>query len=112
MKCTEIAQLRIMALSFLVPGLAGLIVASMISVTYLDVMPRLPDPATMRVIPRMIHGVTIYQTEEEDWKLNLIEYSAMTVFLIGLGLGMVYLRTWSVAQALPGEEKVFNYREQ
>jgi hypothetical protein len=111
MKRSNISELRMMALSFMLPGLAGLIVSSMISITYLDVMPRLPDPATMRIIPRMIHGVTVYQTRGEDRKLDLLEYSSVTLFLIGLGLGLVYLRRWGDACAPGGETDKLNYRE-
>jgi ABC-type transport system involved in cytochrome c biogenesis permease subunit len=111
MKRSNISELRMMALSFMLPGLAGLIVSSMISITYLDVMPRLPDPATMRIIPRMIHGVTVYQTRGEDQKLDLLEYSSITLFLIGLGLGLVYLKRWGDVCALGGEADNLNYRE-
>ena len=104
MRRTDMSQLRTLALSFLLPGLAGLIVSSMISITCLDRMPRMPDPPTMRIIPRMIHGVTVYQTAQEDRKLDLIEYSSTAVFLIGLGMSLVYLRRWGIAYALAGEE--------
>ncbi len=110
-KRTDMSELRTMALFFLLPGFAGLIASSMISVTYLEVMPRLPDPATMRIIPRMIQGITVYQTEAKDQKLDLIEYSSASAFLIGLGLGLVYLRRWGVARAPGGEENGLVYRE-
>lgn len=112
MKRTDMSQLRTMALFFLLPGFTGLIASSMISVTYLEVMPRLPDPATMRIIPRMIQGITVYQTEAEDQKLDLIEYSSASVFLIGLGLGLVCVRRWGDVYAFTGEAESLNVGEQ
>ena len=50
---------------FLLPGLAGLIVSAMISTHYLDSMPRWSVVAENRVVPREIHGIVVYQTEEE-----------------------------------------------
>jgi hypothetical protein len=111
MRQSNMSQLRTMALSLLLPGIAGLIISSMISITYLDVMPRLPNPATMRIIPRMIHGVTVYQTRGEDRQLDLIEYSSIALFLIGLGFGLVYLKRWADVCAPGGETDQLNYRE-
>src|SRR6266704_4812413 len=88
MEDTGISNLRLLALCFLLPGLAGLIVSSMISVSYLDTLPKTPDPQTMRMTPRLIHDVTVYQTTAEDRRLDIIEYSSTTVFVIGLGLSL------------------------
>jgi len=103
--------LRRLALLFLLPGLAGLIISSMISVSYLDNCPKIPDPPGMRMTPRTIHGVTIYQTEDENRRLDIIEYFSTTIFLIGLGLSLVYLRKWGIALALEGEEGSLEYDE-
>jgi hypothetical protein len=97
-------NLRRLALLFLLPGLAGLIISSVISVSYLDSCPKMPDPPAMRMTPRTIHGVTIYQTEDENRRLDVIEYSSTMIFLIGLGLSLVYLRKWGIARAIDGEE--------
>jgi hypothetical protein len=88
----------------LLPGLAGLIISSMISVSYVQSLPKMPDPPTMRMTPRLIHEVTVYQTEAENRRLEIIEDSTTTVFFIGLGLSLVYLRKWGTARALEGEE--------
>jgi hypothetical protein len=105
MKRARLAALKFFALLFLLPGLAGLIISAMISTHYLDSMPRLPDPATHRLVPRGIHGITIYQTAAEDRNLNLIEYSSVGVFLLGLVLGGVYLEKWGSMQMPSGEKK-------
>ena len=102
-------NLRQLALLFLTPGLAGLIISSMISVSYLEKCPKMPDPVTMRMTPRTIHGVTVYQTKDEDRRLNIIEYSSTTIFLVGLGLSLVYLRKWGIARAIEGEEGLIEY---
>ena len=105
MKATRLATLKFFALLFLLPGLAGLIVAAMISTHYLDTMPRWPAPEVNRVVPRGIHGTTVYQTPAEDRDLNLIEYSSVGVFLFGLVLGVVYLEQWGALQSRLAEEE-------
>ncbi len=107
----SMSKLRLAALSLLCPGLAGLILASMISVSYLNNLPRTPDPLAMRMTPRLIHEVTVYQTIAEDRRLNVIEYSSTIVFVIGLGLSLVYLRRWGIARALEEEEGDLAYTE-
>ena len=84
---------------FLLPGLAGLIVSAMISTHYLDTMPRWPVPEEHRIVPRGIHGITVYQTPAENRELNLVEYSSVGVFLVGLVLGVVYLEKWGSLQS-------------
>jgi hypothetical protein len=105
MKTAQMAALRFFALLFILPGLAGLIVSAMISTHYLDVMPRGPVLTEGRVVPRDIHGIVVYQTPDEDRRLNLIEYSSVGVFVIGLGLGLVYLEKWGAMQTRAGEEE-------
>jgi uncharacterized membrane protein len=104
MKAAKLATLRFIALSFMLPGLAGLLISAMISTHYLDTMPRIPVPQELRMTPRNIHGTVIYQTEREDRRLSLIEYSSVGVFLVGLGLGLVYLEKWGSARAREAEE--------
>ncbi|HXR38424.1 MAG TPA: hypothetical protein VN776_05005 [Terracidiphilus sp.] len=99
------ATLKTFALALILPGLAGLIVSAMISVHYLDTMPRWPSPQELRTVPRNIHGIVVYQTEAEDRKLNLIEYSSVGVFVAGLGLSLVYLERWGARQLPAGEEE-------
>jgi hypothetical protein len=98
MKPAQLATLKFFSLLFLLPGLAGLIVAGKVSTHYLDTMPRFPSPEEMRITPRNIHGVVVYQTREEDRKLSLFEYSSIAVFAAGLGLGLVYLEKWGSAR--------------
>lgn len=104
MKAAGLATLRFFALLFILPGLAGLIVSAMISTHYLEVLPRRPVMVEGRSVPREIHGIVVYQTAEENRRLNLIEYSSVGVFVGGLGLGLVYLENWGSLQARAGEE--------
>ncbi len=106
MKTAQLAALRFFALLFILPGLAGLIVSAMISTHYLSVMPRGPVLVEGRIVPREIHGIVVYQTPEENRKLNLVEYSSVGVFLVGLGLGLVYLEKWGASQTSESEEEV------
>jgi hypothetical protein len=104
MKTRHLAALRSFSLLFLLPGLAGLIVSAMISTHYLDTLPQSPAPDEMRIIPRSIHGVDVYQTAEEDRRLSLIEDSSVGVFLVGLGLGLVYLEKWGSIRSREAEQ--------
>lgn len=105
MKAARLATLKFFALLFILPGLAGLIVSAMISTHYLDVMPRGPVLVEGRIVPREIHGIVVYQTQEENHRLNLIEYSSVGVFVLGLGLGLVYLEKWGSMQTRADEEQ-------
>jgi hypothetical protein len=106
MKPTQLRTLKSMALTLIMPGLAGLIISAMFSVHYLDTMPRWPSPEEFRTVPRNIHGIVVYQTTAEDKRLNLMEYSSIGVFLAGLALGLLYLEKWSERQArIGGEDK-------
>jgi hypothetical protein len=98
MKTAQLGTLKAISLVLILPGLAGLIAAAMLSVHYLDTMPRWPSPEEMRTIPRSIHGVVVYQTATEDRDLNRMEYSSVGVFVIGLALGLVYLERWGARQ--------------
>ena len=104
MKTAQLRMLRVISLVLILPGLAGLIVSSMISVHYLDTMPKWPSPEELRTVPRNIHGIVVYQTEPEDRNLNLIEYSSVGVFVVGLGLGLAYLEKWSARQMRAAQE--------
>jgi hypothetical protein len=104
MTMAQLAKLRVISLVLLLPGLAGLIISSMVSVHYLDTMPKWPSPHELRTIPRNIHGTVVYQTEKEDRTLNWMEYSSVGVFLVGLTLGLVYLEKWSARQVPVTEE--------
>lgn len=105
MTTARLATLKFFALLFLLPGLAGLIVSAMISTHYLDTMPRWPAPEVNRVVPRGIHGTTVYQTPAENRDLNLIEGTSVGVFLVGLALGVVYLEQWGALQSRLAEEE-------
>lgn len=98
MRPAKLAALKFFALLFIVPGLTGLIVSAMISTHYLDAMPRGPVQTEGRIVPREIHGIIVYQTPDENRKLNLIEYSSVGIFVVGLGLGLVYLEKWGSVQ--------------
>jgi hypothetical protein len=94
MKPAQLATLRLLSLIFLLPGLGGLVVSAVISTSYLDTLPRTPAADEMRVVPRNIHGTIVYQTEQEDRRLSLMEDSSVGVFVVGLAMGLVYLERW------------------
>jgi len=94
MKIANLARLKFLALLFLLPGLGGLVASAVISTRYLNSLPRAAAVEQMRTVPRNIHGTVIYQTEQEDRRLSLIEDSSVGVFLLGLLVGLIYLERW------------------
>lgn len=103
MKAAKLSSLRFFELLFLYSGLAGLVLSSVISAHYLDTLPQSPAPDEMRMTPRGIHGMVVYQTVEENRRLSLIEYSSAGVLLAGIGLGLVYQEKRGSAQAREAE---------
>jgi hypothetical protein len=104
MDAVQLRGLRFAALFFLLPGLGGMLASAMLSTHYLETLPRMPVPAELRYTPRNIHGTVVYETEEEHRRLSVLEYTSTGVFVLGLGLGVVYLRQWGVAYAISAEE--------
>ena len=105
MQALKLRLVRTISLTFLLPGLAGLITAASVSAHYLQTLPQTPDPLEQRMTPRNIHGSVVYQTESEDRRLSILEYSSVSVFLVGLATGFVYLRKWGIANALGAEDE-------
>jgi hypothetical protein len=108
MKDQKLATLRFLALLFLFPGLAGLIISASISTHYVNTLPKEPVPAEMRMTPRNIHGSVVFQTKAEDRFLSSIEDTSVGVFFIGLTVGLVYVRRWGLEQAIAAEEEEYS----
>jgi len=104
MKRNNLFLLKFFALLFLLPGLAGLVTSAVVSTNYLQNLPRFPAVSELRMTPRNIHGVIVYQTPEEDQLLNQLEYTSVSVFVVGLLLGIVYLEKWSSIHQAEMEE--------
>ncbi len=105
MKTARLATLKFFALLFLLFGLAGLIASATISTHYLVVMPQRPIPEKLEVVPRSIHGVTVYQTVEENRLLTTWEFTSVGIFLVGVTLSVIYLEKWGSMQVPAGEEE-------
>jgi len=103
----NLARLRAFSLLCVLPGLAGLIVAATISTHYMDTLPRYPDPQNLRMNPRNINGYVVYQTDQEARTLDMVEYSSVGVFVLGLISGLVYLQKWGIASAIEAEDDEF-----
>ena len=100
----NLSVLKFFALLFLLPGLAGLVTSAVVSTNYLQNLPRFPAVSEQRMTPRNIHGVIVYQTRQEDLLLNEMEYASVSIFVVGLLLGLVYLEKWSSVQEAEMEE--------
>jgi hypothetical protein len=106
------ARLRLLALLFLLPGLAGLIISASMSTYYLQTLPAMPIPIEMRLTPRNIHGTIVYQTKREDMVLTAMEHTSVGVFLVGLGLGLVHMWKWGIAHAIGAEVEEDEYERE
>jgi len=104
MDAQQLRGLRFAAMFFLLPGLVGMLAAAMLSTRYVDTLPRMPVPEELRYTPRNISGTVVYETDDEDRRLSVLEYTSAGVFVLGIGLGVVYLRQWGVANAISAEE--------
>ena len=104
MKTAQLATLRFFSLLFLLPGLAGLLLSTMVSMHYMDTLPRSPAPEELRIVPRNVNGYVVFQTAEEDQRLDFLEYTSTGIFVIGLGLGFVYLEKWGGYRSREAEE--------
>lgn len=103
MRHKNLAVLKFFALLFLLPGLAGLVFSAMVSTDYLENLPKSPTPSEQRMTPRNVHGIVIYQTVKEDQRLSGLEYGSVSIFLVGLVLGVVYLEKWSTVRQAEAE---------
>lgn len=103
----NLPKLRLFSLSFLLPGLFGMIVAASISTHYMNTLPRFPDGEHMRIVPRNISGYVVYQTQEEARRLDFIEFGSVAMFLVGLVSGLVYLQKWGIVRAIQAEDDEF-----
>jgi hypothetical protein len=94
MKRAKLPFLRLLALAFLLPGLAGLVISALVSTSYLNRLPRTPAADQLRVVPRNIHGTVVYQTRKEERRLSILEDTSLGIFSIGLVMGLSYLALW------------------
>jgi len=111
MNRTNLTVLKFFALLFLLPGLGGLVFSAMVSTDYLESLPKSPAPIEQRMTPRNVHGTVIYQTVQEDERLSAMEYTSVSVFLVGLLLGIVYLEKWSSARQFELESDLLEEAE-
>ena len=105
MKTAQLATLRFISLLFLLPGLAGMVISTMVSMHYMDTLPKSPAPEELRTVPRNVNGYVVFQTVEEDQRLDFLEYTSVGAFVIGLGLGFVYLEKWGSYRSREAEEE-------
>lgn len=100
----RLRSIRRMTLLFVLPGLIGLLISAGMSTWYLEELPRVPVPAEMRMTPRSVEGFVVYETPEEHRTFTAIEHASTAFFVVGIGLGLVYLRRWGVAYALSAKD--------
>jgi len=111
MNRANLTALKFFALLFLLPGLGGLVFSAMVSTDYLESLPKSPAPSEQRMTPRNVHGTVVYQTVQEDQRLSAMEYTSVSVFLVGLLLGIVYLEKWSSARQFEMESDLLEEEE-
>jgi hypothetical protein len=78
------------AILLTVAGIAGALWALTLWGRYWDILPRSPDPATGRIYPYSMRGVTVYETVQERMHLNRVESLSSGAFWIGFALALGY----------------------
>jgi len=78
----------------------GLFLSAAISTYSRMNLPTAPIPEEQRMTPRNMSGAIVYVTEDEDRRLNIIEYSSALSFAFGLCIGCVYATRWGTARAI------------
>jgi hypothetical protein len=71
-------------------GFAGLLWAYAIWNSYLDVLPRHPEPAAGNVYPLNIHGIIAYQTEEQRRHRETVQDCSMAIGFTSFFLIVLY----------------------
>lgn len=102
---SALRAMRMISLLFLLAGIGGYIASTIVVEQDRMTLPRGLVLAQGRMIPREIHGTTIYLTREENRRLNLFEYSSMTMLLAGAGLGLLFWTKLSQSGAYSGEDE-------
>lgn len=105
---SALRTVRMISLLFLLAGIGGYIVSTVLAEQALVTFPQGLVLAQGRMIPREIHGTTIYLTREENRRLNLFEYSSMAMLLTGATLGFFFWTKLSQSGAYSGEDDSLN----
>lgn len=95
--------LRLIALVFLLTGFAGFVASSGVSMNYKENLPRLPMPSDLRMTPRTIDGIVVYETPHEALSLNALDDGSAIVFFTGLCLSLAYMWNCGMRRALAGD---------
>lgn len=102
---SALRAMRIFSLLFLIAGIGGYIVSTALSEQARTNLPQGLVLAQGRMVPREIHGTTIYLTREENRRLNFFEYSSMAMLLTGAALGFLFWTKLSQSGAYSGEDE-------
>ena len=78
------------AMVLVVTGILGALWSVSVWNQYWDILPRSPDPASGRVYPFSMRGVTVYETLRERTYLDRIENLSAATFCVGFALALAY----------------------
>jgi len=56
---------------------------------YFETLPRSPDRVTARLYPDNFHGIVVYETREERFRLHAIGYLFDALVVLGFSLGLL-----------------------
>jgi len=70
-------------------GFAGIFWTLAIWSSYLNSLPRTPVAATGKIFPLNIHGVVVFQTREEQQRLDLVQYSSIAIIAVSFMMSLM-----------------------
>jgi hypothetical protein len=87
-------------------GIVGIIWTISIWFEYERTLPRSSSVAAGRIYPLNVHGIVVYQTNEERLRLDRIQYASIAVFGSSALLAAIY--RYKFGPPPPGPPKGFN----
>ncbi len=75
-------------------GLAGILWTAAIWNQYLTMLPRQPAPEMGNIYPLNIHGIIVYQTQQERDRRERIQYSSIGLFAVSALMAAMRETKW------------------
>jgi hypothetical protein len=78
---------RVISLFLMLPGFCMFLYGRNIWDNYRRDLPRSADPVAGRIYPLNIHGIIVFQTQQEKTRLEIFDKAGIAIFFGGLAVG-------------------------